>query len=112
MNNISLKNEIFTVNKNEKFNENLNDLKQSKVQINQTLWLYDYLVGNKEIDEFKIIEEIIKEGDEPAPKPFNADTNIHGPNEHHSSSGSESESSSGSNSDSDTHSDHSKNERD
>ena len=86
-------------------------MKQSKVQINQTLWLYDYLVGNKEIDEFKIIEEIIKEGDEPAPKPFNADTNIQGPNEPHSSSGSESESSSGSNSDSDTHSDHSKNER-
>ena len=98
-------------NKSKKFNENLNDLKEFEVHINQTLWLYDYLVGNIQIDEFKIIEEIIKEGDEPAPKPFNADTNIQGPNDPHSSSGSESESGSGPNSDSYTDWDHSKIER-
>ena len=49
--------------KSEKFNENLNDFKQSEVKINQALWSYDYLVGNIQIVEFKIIEEIIKEGD-------------------------------------------------
>ena len=55
--------------KKEKFNENLNDLKILKIQVNQILWLYNYLVGNKEIDEFKIMEETIKEGNQPAPEP-------------------------------------------
>jgi len=55
--------------KKEKFNENLNELKILKIQVNQILWLYNYLVGNKEIDEFKIMEKTIKEGNKPDPEP-------------------------------------------
>ena len=50
---------------NEKFKHNINELKQIKIQVNQILWLYDYLVGNKEFDEFKIMEKTIKEGNQP-----------------------------------------------
>ena len=57
------------VYKNEKFNLNLNELKKIKIQVNQILWLYNYLVRDKEIDEYKIIEEIIKEGNQPVPYP-------------------------------------------
>ena len=46
--------------KDEKFNLNLNELKLCNIQINQTLWLYNYLVGNEEVDAFKEIEDYIK----------------------------------------------------
>ena len=53
----------------EKFNENLNELKQFKIQINQTLWLYNYLVENKDIDEYKEMEKSIMDNNAPAPEP-------------------------------------------
>ena len=60
--------------KDEKFNENLNELKLCNIKINQTLWLYNYLVGNEEFDLFKEIEEYIKnKNSEPAPNPQNDD---------------------------------------
>jgi len=55
---------------NEKFNENLNELKQFKIPINQTLWLYDYLVGDKDIDEYKEMEKNIMDNNAPAPQPL------------------------------------------
>ena len=45
----------------EKFEQNLNELKSVKIQINQTLWLYNYLVENKEIEEYKEMENSLKE---------------------------------------------------
>ena len=54
------------VYKNENFNPNLNELKLIKIQINQTILLFNYLTGGKEIDEFKIIEENIKEENQSA----------------------------------------------
>ena len=36
----------------EKFNENLNKLKKIKIKINQILWLYNYLVGNKKAKKY------------------------------------------------------------
>ena len=57
-------------NNKEKFNQNLNEIKQFKIQINQTLWLYNYLAG-KEIDEYKEMESNLKNNDIPAPEPSN-----------------------------------------
>ena len=54
------------VYKNENFNQNLNELKLIKIKINQTILLFNYLTGGKEIDEFKIIEENIKEENQSA----------------------------------------------
>ena len=54
------------VYKNENFNQNLNELKLIKIQINQTILLFNYLTGGKEIDEFKNIEENIKEENQSA----------------------------------------------
>ena len=45
----------------EQFEQNLNELKSVKIQINQTLWLYNYLVENKEIEEYKEMENSLKE---------------------------------------------------
>ena len=90
--------------KNEKFKENLDDLKQIKIQINQTLWLYNYLIENKEIDEYKEIERNLMKNDDPAPNPPNED-----PVDGENNSDPESDSSSG-DSDSDSESD-SHNER-
>ena len=59
-------------NEKEKFEQNLNELKLFKIQINQALWLYNYLVGNKEIDEYAEMEKKLKEkikDNEPAPAP-------------------------------------------
>ena len=55
--------------KNIKFNEIISELKLFKIQINQIIWLYNYLVGGNEIDEFKIMEDIIKEGDQAVAEP-------------------------------------------
>jgi hypothetical protein len=38
--------------KEQKFNESLNELKLFNIQINQALWLYNYLVDNEEIEEY------------------------------------------------------------
>ena len=54
------------VYKNENFHPNLNELKLIKIQINQTILLFNYLTGGKEIDEFKNIEENIKEENQSA----------------------------------------------
>jgi len=54
------------VYKNENFNSNLNELKLNKIQINQTILLFNYLTGGKEIDEFKNMEENIKEENQAA----------------------------------------------
>jgi len=54
------------VYKNENFNSNLNELKLIKMQINQTILLFNYLIEGKEIDEFKIMEENIKEENQAA----------------------------------------------
>ena len=54
------------VYKNENFHPNLNELKLIKIQINQTILLFNYLTGGKEIDEFKIMEENIKEENQTA----------------------------------------------
>ena len=83
----------------EKFNENLNELKQFKIQINQTLWLYNYLVENKDIDEYKEMEKSIMDNNAPAPEPpmdghppDDSDTDPNSPTESESSdSGSDSE---------------------
>ena len=59
-------------NEKEKFEENLNELKSIKIQVNQAVWFYNYLVGNKEIDDYKEMENILKEkakDNEPAPAP-------------------------------------------
>ena len=59
-------------NEKEEFNKNLNELKMCKIQVNQTIWLYNYLIGNKEIDEYAAMENNLKEkakNDEPAPAP-------------------------------------------
>ena len=44
----------------------MNELKLIKIQINQTILLFNYLTGGKEIDEFKIMEENIKEENQSA----------------------------------------------
>ena len=45
----------------DKFNENINKLQNINFQINQILWLYNYLINNKEDDFFfKEVEENIK----------------------------------------------------
>jgi len=46
--------------KNENFNKQFNELKLCNIQINQIIWLYNYLIGNEEINVFKEIEEYIK----------------------------------------------------
>ena len=46
--------------KNKKFIENLNELKLCNIQINQIIWLYNYLVRNEKFDAFKEIEEYIQ----------------------------------------------------
>ena len=91
--------------KNEKFKENINELKLCKIQVNQILWLYNYLVGNKEIDEFKIMEETIKEGNQPAPDPPNDGSNNEGKVNEDSKLGDKDESSSSSESNSEPESD-------
>ena len=50
--------------KDEKFNQNLNELKLSNIQINQTLWLYNYLSGNEEENLFADVIEFIEENEE------------------------------------------------
>ena len=50
----------------------MNELKSIKIQVNQAVWFYNYLVGNKEIDDYKEMENILKEkakDNEPAPAP-------------------------------------------
>ena len=57
--------------KKEKFKENLSELSLLKIQINQTLWLYNYLVGKKENDEYKEMENnLSNNNDVPAPEPL------------------------------------------
>ena len=41
----------------EKFNENVNKLKKINIKINQIIWLYNYLVGNKQEIKSKAIKE-------------------------------------------------------
>ena len=41
----------------EKFNENINKLKKINIKINQIIWLYNYLVGNKQEIKSKITKE-------------------------------------------------------
>ena len=49
----------------DKFNKDLNDLKELKIQINKIIWLYDYLVeGEEEEDYIKEIEDYIENKDE------------------------------------------------
>ena len=48
----------------EKFNENLNELKLCNIKINQTLWLYNYLSGNEEENLFADVIEFIEENEE------------------------------------------------
>ena len=55
--------------KDEKFNQNLNELKRCNIKINQTLWLYNYLVGNRKFDVFKEIEQYIKSKPNPVKVP-------------------------------------------
>ena len=44
----------------EKFNLNLNELKAINFQINQILWLYNYLIDNREENFFKEVEDYIE----------------------------------------------------
>ena len=48
----------------DKFNKDLNDLKELKIQINKIIWLYDYLVEGEEEDYIKEIEDYIENKDE------------------------------------------------
>jgi len=62
--------------KDHRFNDCLNDLKLCNIQINQILWLYNYLVGDEEIDPFKEIEEYIKsKSNLAAPNPIDNENN-------------------------------------
>ena len=62
--------------KDQRFNDCLNDLKLCNIQINQILWLYNYLVGDEEIDPFKEIEEYIKnKSNLAAPNPIDNENN-------------------------------------
>ena len=71
------------VYKNENFNSNLNELKLIKIQINQTILLLNYLTEGQEIDEFKIMEENIKEDNQAAaePPPLNNQDDVEPPGE-------------------------------
>jgi len=71
------------VYKNENFNLNLNELKLIKIQINQTILLLNYLTEGQEIDEFKIMEENIKEDNQAAAElpPLNNQDDVEPPGE-------------------------------
>ena len=93
--------------KDEKFNDCLKELKKYNIQINQILWLYNYLVGNEEIDPFKEIEDYIKnKSNLAAPNPIdNENNNDNNNNDEKSESDSNSEENdSDSNSDSESES--------
>lgn len=90
-------------NKKEEFNQNLNELKMCKIQINQTIWLYNYIIENKEVDEYTEMDNNLKEhakkDDEPAPapdpNPLNDNPGEEEESESNESDGSDSESSNG-----------------
>ena len=44
-------------NVKEKLEQNLNNIKQIKIQNNQVFYLYNYFVINKEIDSYKEIDD-------------------------------------------------------
>ncbi len=90
-------------NKKEEFNQNLNELKICKIQTNQTIWLYNYIIENKEVDEYiemdNNLKEHAKKDDEPAPapdpNPLNDNPGEEEESESNESDGSDSESSNG-----------------
>lgn len=74
-----------------------------KIQINQTIWLYNYIIENKEVDEYTEMDNNLKEhakkDDEPAPapdpNPLNDNPGEEEESESNESDGSDSESSNG-----------------
>ena len=60
----------------EKFNENLNEIKKINIKINTILWLHNYLIDNEEENFSKEVEEYIERNNPPNRESDNNDDNM------------------------------------